>query len=653
MDKQVGLKVSPRLLQSYPTVRRGRMEAIFGRDWKIAIPFVLPIIIIMGGLILWPFINAIMMSMTVRSLVTRTEAYVGLDNYARLLHDSDFIRTVQNTLVFTIGSVCVKSVVGMIIALLLNSRLPFRNILTSIMLLPWIVPEVVTALTWRSIYDPIFGGLNPILMSLGIIDHSVAWLADPGLAMPSVIAVNVWKGIPFYTILLLAGLKAIDHDQYEAAEVDGAGPVQRFRHITLPGLKYVIIVTVLLSFISTFNTFGLIYLMTGGGPGGATRVFSILAYEKAIVGLRFGPGIATALSMAPFMALLIFVLARLMRPDQRVNDDGRESRMDIVLGWAGRGLGILLDWVFLPLEWISDLGGWLFRAIVKLFSSTGEVRLKRAQRERIGTSSRMVLLLPMLLFVLFPFFWIVITSFKSTTQIQQVANIYWPTPWTLEQYRSLLFDTQFVIWFRNTIIVATLSTAISVVVAALAAYALARLKFLGAGMLTTLLLVTYLLPASLLFIPLYRILTDLGIINTYAALILTYPTFLMPFCTWVMMGYFRSIPVELEEAALIDGASRLGAFWRITLPLAAPALLSVTLFAFTNAWNEFLFAFVFITSESLKTLPVGLQLLVFGDVYPWGELMAASLLMAIPVVIVYTFAQRYLVGGLTAGSIKG
>ena len=158
-------------------------------------------------------------------------------------------------------------------------------------------------------------------------------------------------------------------------------------------------------------------------------------------------------------------------------------------------------------------------------------------------------------------------------------------------------------WFRNTIIIATLSTAISVLVAALAAYALARLKFTGGRLLTTLLLVTYLLPGSLLFIPLYRILTDLGIINTYSALILTYPTFLIPFATWVMLGYFRSIPVELEEAALIDGANRLTAFWRITLPLAAPALLSVTLFAFTNAWNEFLFAFVFITSDHLKTLP--------------------------------------------------
>jgi multiple sugar transport system permease protein len=162
-----------------------------------------------------------------------------------------------------------------------------------------------------------------------------------------------------------------------------------------------------------------------------------------------------------------------------------------------------------------------------------------------------------------------------------------------------------------------------------------------------------LLPGSLLFIPLYRILTNLGIINTYAALIATYPTFLMPFATWVMLGYYRSIPEDLEDAAMIDGSTRLGAFWRITLPLAAPALLSVTLFAFTNAWNEFLFAFVFITSESLKTLPIGLQLLVFGDIYPWGQLMSASLLMAIPVMVIYIYAQRYLVEGLTAGSVKG
>jgi multiple sugar transport system permease protein len=616
----------------------------------VAIPFVLPIVVIMAALILWPFINAILVSMTTRNVITRTDTFVGLDNYTRLLQDFDFRVAVGNTFRFTFISVAVKFVVGMGIALLLHSRLPFRNVLTGLMLLPWIVPEVVTALTWLSIYHPIFGGLNPILTGLGLIDQPVAWLSD--YAMQSVIAVNVWKGIPFYTILLLAGLKAIDREQYEAAEVDGADAVQRFRHITLPGLRYVIIVTLLLSFISTFNTFGLVYLMTGGGPGGATRLYSILAYEKAIISLRFGPGAAVAFSMAPLLFLLIFVLARVMRRDQSSIGNVKETLMDRALGRAGGVLSAGLDLIFLPFELIAEGIGKLLKAIVPA-SSTGQPRLKRSQRENISMVWRLILLLPILIFVLFPFYWIIITSFKGTPQIQQMESVFWPQPWTTEQYRSLLFDTPFVTWFRNTVFVATTSTAISVVFAAMAAYALSRLKFLGGGTITTLLLVTYLLPGSLLFIPLYRTLTTLGLINSHAALILTYPTFLMPFATWVMMGYFRSIPVELEEAAMIDGANRLVAFWKVTLPLAAPALLSVTLFAFTNAWNEFLFAFVFITSDALKTLPVGLQLLVFGDIYPWGQMMAASLLMAVPVVIVYIYAQRYLVEGLTAGSVKG
>ncbi|MCC6615155.1 MAG: ABC transporter permease subunit [Anaerolineae bacterium] len=630
--------------------RSRRLDTILGRDWRVAIPFVLPIVIIMAGLVLWPFINAILVSMTTRNVITRTDQFVGLDNYVRLFADNDFRVAVSNTFHFTLFSIVIKFVVGMGIALLLNSRLPFRSVLTGLMLLPWIVPEVVTALTWLSIYHPIFGGLNPILMRVGIIDSPVAWLAD--YPMPSVIAVNVWKGIPFYVLLLLAGLKAIDREQYEAAEVDGADAVQRFRHITLPSLRYVIIVTLLLSFISTFNTFGLIYLMTGGGPGGATRVYSILAYEKAIISLRFGPGAAVAFSMAPLLFLLIFILARVMRRDPGMAVSKKESLFDRMLGSIGRWLGALLDLIFLPFEWVAQVLGSLMHLILPPDKS-GQPRLTRSQRGSMGVAARLLLLIPFMIFVLFPFYWILITSFKGTPQIQQMDSVFWPNPWTTEQYRSLLFDTPFVTWFRNTAFVAISSTAISVVLAALAAYALSRLKFLGAGTITTLLLVTYLLPGSLLFIPLYRTLTNLGLINSHAALILTYPTFLMPFATWVMMGYFRSIPVELEEAAMIDGATRLVAFWRITLPLAAPALLSVTLFAFTNAWNEFLFAFVFITSDSLKTLPVGLQLLVFGDIYPWGQMMAASLLMAVPVAAVYIFAQRFLVEGLTAGSLKG
>src|SRR5262245_53452114 len=647
--------------------RSNTLRNMFGRDWAVALPFIAPLVVIMLGLIFWPFLNAVYMSFTVRN-IRREEVFVGLANYMRLFSDTDYIVAVGNTVRFTVVSVVLKLIVGMTIALLLNSRLPFRNVLTGLMLLPWIVPEVVTAMAWRSIYDPIFGGLNPILQQLGLIDHPRGWLSEPQLAMPSVISVNIWKGIPFYTILLLAGLKAIDRELYEAAEVDGADVIARFRHITLPGLKYVILVTVLLSTISTFNTFGLVYLMTGGGPGGATRLYSILAYERAIVGLRFGPGAAVAFGMAPVLAIVILLLARFMRRDTAAvqsNDTG----VDRAFAWAGRwvlpALGVA---VVLYLAWTGSIVGtslrlltWTLIAVaiivlvrVVVFAMERVMaKLKMLQRERLSLVLRALMLLPFLLFVLFPFYWIIITAFKTDLQIQQYKSIFWPNPWTIEQFQSLLFKTPYLTWFRNTVIVATTSTAIAVALAALAGYALARLKFLGANTLTTVLLITYLLPGSLLFIPLYRILTNLGIINSYMALIATYPTFLMPFATWVMLGYYRSIPEDLEDAAMIDGATRLGSFLRITLPLPAPALLSVTLFAFAHAWNEFLFAFVFITSESLKTLPVGLQLLVFGDIYPWGQLMGASLLMAIPVVIVYIYAQRYLVEGLTAGSVKG
>src|SRR5262245_58233680 len=406
--------------------RSNTLRNMFGRDWAVALPFIAPLVVIMLGLIFWPFLNAVYMSFTVRN-IRREEVFVGLANYMRLFSDTDYIVAVGNTVRFTVVSVVLKLIVGMTIALLLNSRLPFRNVLTGLMLLPWIVPEVVTAMAWRSIYDPIFGGLNPILQQLGLIDHPRGWLSEPQLAMPSVISVNIWKGIPFYTILLLAGLKAIDRELYEAAEVDGADAVARFRHITLPGLKYVILVTVLLSTISTFNTFGLVYLMTGGGPGGATRLYSILAYERAIIGLRFGPGAAVAFSMAPVLALVILLLARFMRHDAavRTNDTG----VDRALAWAGRWiLPVLIAALLLYIAWAGSIAATLVRlltwgviliAIVALVRGVafvmerGMAQLKRSQRASLSLVLRMLMLLPFLFFVLFPFYWIIITAFKT------------------------------------------------------------------------------------------------------------------------------------------------------------------------------------------------------------------------------------------------
>ena len=473
--------------------------------------------------------------------------------------------------------------------------------------------------------------------------------------MSSIIAVNVWKGIPFYVLLLLAGLKAIDRELLEAAEVDGANVVQRFRHVTLPGLRYVIVVVLLLSFISTFNQFGLIFLMTGGGPSGATKLYSILAYEKAIGSLQYGPGVAIAFSVAPLMAVLIWLLAKFMRHDEGRGAATRKPNIgDHLLKLGARILNLVLDLVFLPVELALQGLEALSRLVRRQMGlPANQPVLKRAGQRRVSLAMRLLVLAPFMIFVLFPFYWVIVTSLKSTPQISERTSIFWPDPFTLDQYAALIWNTPFLLWLGNSVLVATVSTVISVGFAALAAYALSRLKFAGAGLLTTFLLITYLLPGTLLFIPLYQILASIGLINSYTALMLTYPTFLLPFATWVMLGYFHSIPVELEEAAMIDGATRLCAFWRITLPLAAPALLAVTLFAFTNAWNEFLFAFVFITSESLRTLPIGLQSMVVGDILPWGELMAASLLTAVPVAVLYIYAQRFLAEGLTVGGVKG
>jgi multiple sugar transport system permease protein len=197
------------------------------------------------------------------------------------------------------------------------------------------------------------------------------------------------------------------------------------------------------------------------------------------------------------------------------------------------------------------------------------------------------------------------------------------------------------------------ATAIGVSVSALGAYALVRLRWRGAGFVSTAILITYLMPGIMLVVPLYQLFANLHLVNQLGSLILAYPTFLMPFACWLLMGYYRSIPEELEEAAQIDGANRFQSWYRIVLPLTLPALMAVALFAVTSAWNEFLFAFVFIQSNNATTLPVGLGRLIVGDVFAWGPIMAASLVMSIPVVAFYAFSQRFLVEGLTAGSVKG
>ena len=283
----------------------------------------------------------------------------------------------------------------------------------------------------------------------------------------------------------------------------------------------------------------------------------------------------------------------------------------------------------------------------------GGGRPRQAATGRLQSAVSYAVLLTLLLIVIFPFYWMTITSFKGEDQMRSLVSMFWPSPVVDENYRQLLGKTDFVAWFKNSIIVAFTSTFLATAIGTIGAYALARLRFLGRAFMASAVLITYLVPPSILFIPLYAQIRNLGLADSLTGLIVAYPSFTVPFVTWLLMGYFESIPEELEESAMIDGATRFGAFYRIVLPLAAPGLLAAALYAFTQAWNEFLYALVFITDVKLRTLPVGLSSFITGDVYGWGYLMSGAVLTTLPVIAAYIYLQKYMVEGLTAGSVKG
>jgi multiple sugar transport system permease protein len=291
--------------------------------------------------------------------------------------------------------------------------------------------------------------------------------------------------------------------------------------------------------------------------------------------------------------------------------------------------------------------------------------MRTSSRRALGRGWIIATYVALVFFVLWtvvPFVWMFLASIKTNKEIYQEFTIF-PKVVYLGHYQSLLFgegtevgrraSSNFSRWLGNSALVSLVVTSISIVLGAFAAYAITRLRFAGRGIMARGLIFTYLVPGSLLFIPLFKVVVGADLADTLAALILIYPSFTLPFCTWMMMSYFRSIPVELEEAALIDGCSRLGVLFRITMPLSAPAIAVVALFSFTQSWNEFLYALVFTSSVYTRTVTVGLTQMLGEDVFYWGQMMGGAIIAALPPVIMYTLAQRLVIRGLTGGAIKG
>lgn len=263
-----------------------------------------------------------------------------------------------------------------------------------------------------------------------------------------------------------------------------------------------------------------------------------------------------------------------------------------------------------------------------------------------------LILIVVFLAIVFPVYWMFTISLKMPRDIYRTPSL-WPRTVTIDNYRVLIDDKGFLTNIKNSLIVAGTVTIVSVVVSSFAAYSIVRFKYRFRGLIGRLILFAYLTPVSLLFIPLSIIISRMHLANSLFGLIVVYLAFSIPLSTWLLSGYFRGVPADLEEQALVDGSGRLGALFRILLPLSAPGLVAVAIFTFTGAWNELLLALIFITSENKRTVPLALNYLITGDIFLWGPIMAGAVLSSLPVIILYFMAQRFMVAGMTAGSVKG
>jgi len=301
----------------------GRIEAPQGNrqrhDTGTAILLLLPLFVLVVGLIVYPIYRAVWLSFTDK-LVGYPERFVGLRNYIYLANDDGFRTVVRNSLVFTVSSVALKIVTGLGMALVLHATWRWRNFFRGLMLLPWITSTVIIALTWRWMFDafPGRGFFNSVLLDVGLLSRPLAFMATPEGAMMAVVVANWWRGFPFFGVSYLAGMQSIPGELYEAASVDGAGSWRRFWHITLPGLKHIIIVTTLLTFIFTINDFNIIYVMTRGGPGTATQVFATYSYEVAFHQLRWGRGVTISIFAVPLLVAGIALVSRYLLRERTV-----------------------------------------------------------------------------------------------------------------------------------------------------------------------------------------------------------------------------------------------------------------------------------------------------------------------------------------------
>ena len=629
-----------------PVKARGAVSPL-RLPFLLTLPTLLVVFLVFGI----PLIYALALSLHRINMLTQQWMFVGLANYLDILPHPEFLAAFGRTAYFAVVTVLGGLALGMAMALVLNLSFPGRNFLRSIVLVPWAMAPVAVGVLWGWMFNGEYGTLNAILFDLGLIEKPIHWLGNGSAAFNLVALVHIWNQAPLATLLILAGLQSMPENLHRAARIDGAGAIRRFFSITLPWLRPMLLLIMILTTINSIMAFDLFWIMTKGGPGSATTVFSWMGYAYAYQFFKFGEGAAILFVLTILCLILAWLYLKLFFPTvvrrESVKTAGPADLASSLVTRVGADLRTRFEHITprLRQSWFS-----------------GKVRRLLGG---LGIAGAALLIFA---WSFGPFVWLVLMSVSPSADLVRSPPTVIPNALTLENYRFVLFPggvedgqssiqaTRVPFSILNSFIVAVSVTLINLVLGSLAGYAYARHAASSRLMSGTLwgLMMTRMTPSLALILPFFILFKTFGLLDTRTALVIAYCSLILPLSTWMMKSYFEGLPPNLERAALVDGCTRLQAIWKIVAPVARPGIVAAGIFCFLVSWNEFIFALILTGTPKAQTIPVIIAgFLAQLRFYDYGPMFAASVLAVVPPVVIALLFQHYLVRGMLSGSLKG
>jgi ABC-type sugar transport system permease subunit len=627
-----------------------RRKSFLVSTWPLTLPTLVVVFMVIG----LPLAYSLVLSLHRINPLTQRWVFVGLQNYLMVLPNADFLAAFGRTVYFAVITVLGGLALGMAMALALNGRFIGRGILRSVVLIPWAMSPVAVGILWNWIFNGDYGPLNAILMDFGIIGQPIHWMGSGTFAFHAVALVHIWNQAPLTALLLLAGLQSMPDSLHRAARIDGAGVVQRFLHITLPWLRPMLLLVMILTTINSIMAFDLFWIMTRGGPGSASTVFSWMGYAYAFQFFRFGEGAAVLYILTIACLVLAACYLFLLFPSR--------SGPEKAGGATGR-----LPLANLLLARTDDHASLTRTKLAKIEVTPRRSLVSSETTRRVGTFLMSLARVFILAWSFLPFLWLVIMSVTPSAELVRSPPSLTPSAFTLENFSFVLFPSHagggassvqatrvpYGIW--NSFVVAFWVTIVNVALGSLAGYAYATGKqgrFMRGSLWA--LMLTRMTPGLALMMPFFFVFKTLDLLDTKTALVIAYCSLILPLSTWIMKGYFEGVPPTLERAARVDGCTRLKAIFKIVLPVAVPGLAAAAIFCFLVSWNEFIFALILTGTPKSQTIPVTIAgFLAQLRFYDYGPMFAASVLAVLPPVLITLVFQRYLVGGMLSGSLKG